>query len=169
MGQILLEKERADGLVAELRRLSLMDSLTGLGNRRSFDEHLEREWRRARHDDTALALLLIDVDHFKAYNDRYGHHQGDRCLVHVADVLRAMVGREGDLAARYGGEEFALIIGPQHGGECDRCRQSDARGDASTCHSASGIADRLRGHHQRGCGLCQGPCRGRSIEHFVGS
>ncbi|MEM9056119.1 MAG: GGDEF domain-containing protein [Pseudomonadota bacterium] len=108
--QLVQEKERADGLVAQLRTLSATDGLTGLGNRRSFDEHLASEWRRAERSLESLSLLLIDVDHFKAYNDHYGHQRGDRTLVEVARVLTRTTRREGDWAARYGGEEFAVIL-----------------------------------------------------------
>jgi diguanylate cyclase (GGDEF)-like protein/PAS domain S-box-containing protein len=97
-------------LETELATLATMDSLTGLGNRRRFDEHLEAEWLRARRDGTCLSILMIDVDHFKKFNDRYGHLAGDRCLQSLANVLAEHAMRPGDLAARYGGEEFALIL-----------------------------------------------------------
>ncbi|MEO1574973.1 MAG: diguanylate cyclase [Pseudomonadota bacterium] len=108
--QLLAQKERADGLVAQLRQLSQTDGLTGLGNRRSFDMHLASEWRRARRSGEAISLLLIDVDHFKAYNDHYGHQKGDECLATIARTLATGPRREGDLAARYGGEEFAIVL-----------------------------------------------------------
>lgn len=94
----------------KLSELSATDSLTGLANRRRFDEALETEWARAARAGRPLAVILADVDHFKAYNDRYGHQAGDECLRRVAAVLRAGARRPGDLAARYGGEEFCLIL-----------------------------------------------------------
>ena len=105
-------EERTAALEAanrELARLSMTDGLTGLANRRRFDEVLATEWARARRYSQTLALILIDIDYFKPYNDHYGHLAGDACLRQVADVLRAHARRPGDLAARYGGEEFACI------------------------------------------------------------
>jgi diguanylate cyclase (GGDEF)-like protein/PAS domain S-box-containing protein len=97
-------------LEQKLASLASLDGLTGIANRRHFDEHLEREWARARRDGTALSLLLIDVDHFKKYNDRYGHQAGDACLKSVAQTLAAQARRPADVAARYGGEEFVLLL-----------------------------------------------------------
>ena len=93
-----------------LKRISLTDGLTGIANRRRFDEALEREWRRCRRHQAPLSLVLMDIDHFKAYNDRYGHLAGDDTLCRVAEALAAAVGRPGDLAARYGGEEFVCLL-----------------------------------------------------------
>ena len=86
------------------------DALTGLANRRRFDEALDREWRRAVRDGAPLSLLLLDVDRFKLYNDRYGHQGGDGCLQGVAAAVAGLVRRPGDLAARYGGEEVAVLL-----------------------------------------------------------
>lgn len=94
----------------ELSKLAFVDPLTKVANRRKFDDHLHQEWRRLQRQDTPLTLILCDVDHFKRYNDLYGHPAGDACLRHVAQVLKLAVGRPGDLVARYGGEEFALIL-----------------------------------------------------------
>jgi len=93
-----------------LARLSFIDALTGLANRRRLDEALDREWRRATRLETPIALVVADVDHFKEYNDTLGHPEGDRCLQAVADVLRNKARRAGDVVARYGGEEFAILI-----------------------------------------------------------
>jgi two-component system chemotaxis family response regulator WspR len=86
------------------------DGLTGLSNRRHFDEYLEMEWRRALREQSQLSLLLIDVDHFKAYNDTFGHVAGDEALRRVAGTIRESCARSSDLPARYGGEEFAIIL-----------------------------------------------------------
>lgn len=93
-----------------LTRLSLQDGLTGISNRRYFDEFLEREWQRARRERSALALIMADVDCFKAYNDTYGHLAGDACLKAIAGVLAATMKRAVDLVARYGGEEFVIVL-----------------------------------------------------------
>lgn len=93
-----------------LRARSYVDGLTGIANRRYFDVALERELRRAQRLDGQLSLLLIDIDSFKAYNDHFGHQQGDTCLATVAQALAARLKRPADVAARYGGEEFAAIL-----------------------------------------------------------
>lgn len=93
-----------------LRARSYVDGLTSIHNRRYFDLSLERELRRAQRNGGDLALLLMDIDSFKAYNDHFGHQQGDACLITVAQALAAMMKRPADVAARYGGEEFAAIL-----------------------------------------------------------
>jgi diguanylate cyclase (GGDEF)-like protein len=95
--QLLMETARRDGL-------------TGISNRRTFDEHVDRVWAQAAREGMPLTLLLIDIDHFKAYNDRFGHQAGDECLRRVAWSLSENARRPLDLAARYGGEEFALVL-----------------------------------------------------------
>jgi diguanylate cyclase (GGDEF)-like protein len=108
-------REANDGL----RRALLRDGLTGLNNRPSFDEHLSRAWHHHRRSGQPLALLMIDVDHFKLYNDTYGHLAGDECLRRVATCLRAAITRSEDVVARFGGEEFAVILpdtGPEGAG-----------------------------------------------------
>lgn len=94
----------------QLLRLSVTDGLTGVGNRRLFDATLMTEWTRAVRQQQPLALLMIDIDHFKLYNDSYGHQGGDDCLRRVAGVLGACVKRSGELLARYGGEEFVVLL-----------------------------------------------------------
>lgn len=94
---------------ARLAELSSTDGLTGIANRRRFDEALDDEWKRARREGHMVSLLMIDVDHFKHYNDALGHLAGDDCLKRVAQTLREHAARPGDLVARYGGEEFALL------------------------------------------------------------
>ena len=93
-----------------LQALAVQDGLTGLANRRAFDEALAKEHRRARREKKPLSLVMIDVDRFKAFNDRYGHPAGDDCLRRVAAAIAETAGRPGDIAARYGGEEFAVLL-----------------------------------------------------------
>jgi diguanylate cyclase (GGDEF)-like protein len=97
-------------LTTELRAMSNRDSLTGIANRRALDERLTLEWRRAARHRQPLALLMTDIDHFKRYNDLYGHLHGDDCLRQVAQTLAATCTRAGDMVARYGGEEFAILL-----------------------------------------------------------
>jgi diguanylate cyclase (GGDEF)-like protein len=94
----------------KLERLSTLDTLTGLANRRRFDEALLQEWRRAARDQGSLSLIFCDIDFFKGYNDSYGHQAGDECLHQVARALAEVVNRPADLAARYGGEEFVVLL-----------------------------------------------------------
>jgi diguanylate cyclase (GGDEF)-like protein len=95
---------------AKLEELAITDALTGLRNRRKFDDEIDSEWRRAVRQKTPLALLMIDADHFKAYNDTHGHQAGDQVLVGIAICISDSVRRPGDCAARYGGEEFAVLL-----------------------------------------------------------
>jgi diguanylate cyclase (GGDEF)-like protein len=129
----------------ELRRLMALDPLTGIANRRSFDETLDLEWRRAVRSQQPLSVLVIDVDHFKQYNDTYGHVAGDTCLRVVAETIDACIKRAGDLAARYGGEEFAVIL--PHTDEEDARILALQIGDAvrkrNLPHSGSPISDRV--------------------------
>jgi diguanylate cyclase (GGDEF)-like protein len=97
-------------LTQTLQHAARTDALTGLSNRRHFDEFLHREWDRALRNRLPLSLLLIDIDHFKNFNDLYGHPAGDNCLRRVADVLGSAIRRPADLMARYGGEEFAMLL-----------------------------------------------------------
>jgi two-component system chemotaxis family response regulator WspR len=94
----------------ELERLTNVDGLTGLSNRRYFNEYMDAEWKRALRSRSPLSVLMIDVDHFKLYNDTYGHLGGDDVLKRVAEAIRGCFKRSTDLAARYGGEEFAVIL-----------------------------------------------------------
>ena len=94
----------------KLQQLAILDGLTGIANRRYFDLVLNNEWKRLTREQQPLSLILCDVDHFKAYNDTYGHQQGDRCLQAIADILQKYTRRSTDLVARYGGEEFAIIL-----------------------------------------------------------
>jgi diguanylate cyclase (GGDEF)-like protein len=101
---------RLDDANRELKRLTSVDGLTGIANRRCFDEAIQREWQRARRNRLPLSVLMIDVDFFKQYNDGYGHQAGDECLVTVARALSEQLKRPGDLVARFGGEEFVVIL-----------------------------------------------------------
>nr|WP_242032555.1 diguanylate cyclase [Coleofasciculus sp. FACHB-64] len=106
-GQLYEQLEAAN---QKLQRLATLDGLTGLPNRRRFDEYLDQEWRRLRREKVPLSLILCDIDFFKLYNDTYGHQAGDTCLITVASAIAQAVKRPADLVARYGGEEFAVIL-----------------------------------------------------------
>ncbi|HEY8911670.1 MAG TPA: diguanylate cyclase [Desulfosporosinus sp.] len=93
-----------------LQNLSFLDGLTGIANRRHFDQGLLQESRRAKRDNTPLSLIMLDIDYFKAFNDTYGHLKGDDCLKTVASTLKQTLKRPGDFPARYGGEEFAVVL-----------------------------------------------------------
>ncbi len=105
-----LEKRKMDELSQEFNRLSREDALTGLANRRHFNEVFQQEWDRARRDQRPLALVFLDVDHFKPFNDTHGHVEGDKALALVGVALKTVLRRSGDIAARYGGEEFVLLL-----------------------------------------------------------
>jgi diguanylate cyclase (GGDEF)-like protein len=109
---LFLAREIGRRALAEerLEELATTDALTGLKNRRGFDSEIETEWRRATRHAAPLALLMIDADHFKSYNDTYGHQAGDQVLIGIAICISDSVGRAGDCTARYGGEEFAVLL-----------------------------------------------------------
>ncbi|MGN6519508.1 MAG: GGDEF domain-containing protein [Dokdonella sp.] len=138
-------EEQLLGLQAELQDLSFKDALTGLANRRRFDEVVEREWAQAKASAQPLSLVMIDIDYFKQYNDHYGHLQGDACLKQVADLLFGAVQGRRNFLARFGGEEFALVL-PETKAEAarklaTRCRDAITR--AHIVHAASAIGDGL--------------------------
>jgi diguanylate cyclase (GGDEF)-like protein len=108
--ELLGTQERLLELNRNLELLALEDALTGLANRRQFDLFIHSEMGRARRNQTGLALLMIDVDHFKAYNDQYGHLAGDESLRKISAIIVDNIQRPGDLAARFGGEEFAVVL-----------------------------------------------------------
>ena len=129
----------------QLEELSLADPLTGIANRRSFDQTLDQMWARAQREQTSVALLMLDVDHFKAFNDTYGHGKGDQCLQRLAEVLKDGLRRANDLLARYGGEEFAVLLP-----DCDAA-------------TATGMAETLRRLVEK----CEIPHRGSSTAAIV--
>jgi len=117
----------------KLKKESNTDQLTGLANRRSMDYILNQEWARATRHERPLALIMLDVDYFKKYNDHFGHQAGDECLKALANVLQNGVHRAGDLAARYGGEEFLLILPDTDGLNAQRLAEE-------MCTSIAGLA-----------------------------
>lgn len=103
------QKKLAEANV-QLQKLAALDGLTGIGNRRAFDDTVQREWQRGQRAKKPLSMLLCDVDSFKLYNDQFGHQAGDLCLKKVAAVMTEQLKRPADLVARYGGEEFAIVL-----------------------------------------------------------
>jgi len=110
MGRIAEMKAELREANRKLQNLAHHDGLTHVFNRRGFDENLSSNWRKVQRDDTNLAMLLIDVDHFKLFNDQYGHLDGDACLQRIANQLKDDIKRPTDIVARYGGEEFAILL-----------------------------------------------------------
>ncbi|MDO6704819.1 diguanylate cyclase [Photobacterium sp. 1_MG-2023] len=136
------EQQLADAIM-ELQELSFVDSLTKVANRRSFDEHLRKLWHSHMREQQPLTLILCDIDSFKAYNDNYGHQQGDHALQEVAQVFDSVIRRETDEVARYGGEEFAFLLPntPLSGGETVAQKIHDKLADKAIPHGYSGISD----------------------------
>ncbi|MBR0843790.1 diguanylate cyclase [Bradyrhizobium liaoningense] len=138
----LTDQKRAE---MALKELATKDGLTGLSNRRAFDQMLVTQWARAQRTQKPLALLFVDVDHFKLFNDRHGHQTGDECLRAIADVVSGHAVRPLDLAGRYGGEEFALILPDMN------CDSACAVAEAIRCavmalqiaHGAMGAGDHV--------------------------
>ncbi|MCP1309417.1 sensor domain-containing diguanylate cyclase [Paenibacillus tyrfis] len=128
-----------------LQKISSIDALTGLANRRFFDERFAKEWRHAMRFSTPLSVILLDIDYFKRYNDTYGHHDGDACLQYVAEAMRRAAKRPGDMTARYGGEEFVIVL-----------PVTDGRG-------ALYVAERMRSEVE----LLRIPHRGSAVSSFV--
>jgi diguanylate cyclase (GGDEF)-like protein/PAS domain S-box-containing protein len=110
VSQRKLAEQRLQEAYNAVEALAVTDELTGLANRRRFDQYLANEWRRSTRDHEPLSLLMLDVDRFKAYNDTYGHQRGDSCLRQVAEACLDVVSRPGDLVARFGGEEFVVVL-----------------------------------------------------------
>jgi diguanylate cyclase (GGDEF)-like protein/PAS domain S-box-containing protein len=131
-------EEKLLALQKELEALSYKDGLTGIANRRRFDSSLEMEWQSAHGSRAPLSLILIDVDFFKQYNDLYGHTEGDKCLIDVAQSLSlALVGQR-DLVARYGGEEFVILL-----------PETDAEGAAIVAQRCQRLIDKLAIEHKQ--------------------
>ncbi|MEK9803995.1 MAG: diguanylate cyclase, partial [Curvibacter sp.] len=129
----------------QLELLSVTDGLTGLANRRQFDQHLYSEWQRSMRSRQPISLLMLGIDHFKRYNAHYGHLAGDACLRQVAGILYDCAQRTGELVARYGGEEFALLL-PGADGEvamtvAQRCMDEVAK--ARIPHADSPVGELL--------------------------
>lgn len=141
------ERKRAEDKILQLQKeleaLSYRDPLTGIANRRMFDRILDVEWGKARALGEPLSLVIVDIDFFKQYNDRYGHPQGDACLKEVARMLDRAAARTRDLCARMGGEEFALVLPATDMAAAlavaERCARRLAR--AALPHAASNVAD----------------------------
>jgi diguanylate cyclase (GGDEF)-like protein/PAS domain S-box-containing protein len=138
----LTDQKRAE---MALKELAARDGLTGLANRRSFDQALQTEWSRAQRIRKPLALLFADVDHFKLFNDLHGHQTGDECLRVVAAVVRRHAVRPIDLASRYGGEEFALIMPETTSDEACAVAEQVRKAvmDLRISHGAPGAGDRV--------------------------
>lgn len=114
--ELLETMEQLEAANSMLQTLSALDALTNIANRRFLDHYLDEEWRRAIRGGTHLAVIMADIDHFKLYNDTYGHQMGDEVIKKVADILKGAVHRPTDLVARYGGEEFVVVL-PETGKE----------------------------------------------------
>jgi diguanylate cyclase (GGDEF)-like protein len=136
---------RVKHLTDELRRIGTIDALTETVNRRAFDTALQREWKRGLRSGDPICLLMVDVDHFKLFNDHFGHPAGDACLRTVAQVLQRTAQRPGDIVARYGGEEFALLLPqtPCAGAERLAHRLLEALQAVRMPHPASPTADHV--------------------------
>ena len=159
----------------ELAQLAATDALTGVANRRTLDQTLRHEWFRAQRSGKPLSVLMIDADHFKAFNDRHGHQAGDQALRALAGVIKANVHRPTDLVARYGGEEFSVVLaetdseGARQIAEQirDHARRFRiARQDAGGLHRDAGLVRRRRGHARRGTRL-SGPARSAPDRHLA--
>lgn len=140
-----LEKQNSESLAKEMEQMSREDALTGLANRRYFDDVYNREWRRTQRDGESLSIMFIDIDHFKNYNDHYGHQKGDECIQAVANIIQRQAKRAGDLAARYGGEEFVVIY-PKTGAdamEAIAARTVEQVERADIPHEQSPVADHV--------------------------
>jgi diguanylate cyclase (GGDEF)-like protein len=129
----------------DLERISALDTLTQIANRRRFDAVLRQEWRRSARDESPLSLVFCDIDHFKRFNDTYGHQAGDECLVRVAQAMEETLNRPADLVARYGGEEFiALLVDTAVEGARMLAERMRARIEALNVeHRASGVSSHL--------------------------
>lgn len=157
---------RVREIIQELHRISALDGLTGIANRRSFNQALEREWLRAMRENSPLSALLIDIDYFKQYNDCYGHQAGDACLKDIASAISLAVQRPADLVARYGGEEFVILLPGTDaaGAEAVAGKLQHIVATLAIPHAASAVHDRVT----MSIGLCTvTPCRGQPSQRLI--
>lgn len=140
--QLIRAQHMATEANQKLERESATDGLTGITNRRRFDEILGIEWFRASRAGTCLSLLIVDIDHFKRFNDHYGHVAGDECLRRVSQLLHSSARRAGDLVARYGGEEFVVLLPGAEASDAEELAQRCLQGIASMAlpHASSPTA-----------------------------
>jgi diguanylate cyclase (GGDEF)-like protein len=143
--ELVLKGKMLEASNLRLLHQSSRDELTGLANRRCFDRSLGTEWQRAARIATPLSLLMVDIDHFKQYNDNYGHVAGDECLRRVADVLDHCVRRAGEMVARYGGEEFVMLLpGADMDHACETAQQClEMMQQEAIPHAASASGSRV--------------------------
>lgn len=141
---VLRERKLREQAV-ELQEQTVVDGLTGIANRRRFDQHLDDEFRRARRSATPISLIMIDVDSFKDYNDHYGHLLGDECLARIAGALSDQLHRSRDLVARYGGEEFTVVLPDTDAEGARRVAEAMRASVASLgiAHAASGVSEHV--------------------------
>ena len=144
-GKLKAEKHKAEALADKLITISSKDGLTGINNRRHFDEYLDNEWNRSARTSTPLSLILCDIDFYKAYNDTYGHLAGDDCLKKIAHVLEHYARRASDMAARYGGEEFVIILPETSSSKAKHIAEEIrvAIEDLQILHKASDVSDHI--------------------------
>ncbi|MDY7001938.1 MAG: diguanylate cyclase, partial [Thermodesulfobacteriota bacterium] len=143
--ELLEVRQRLEEANQRLEALSSLDGLTGIPNRRRFDEFIDLEWRRATREAESLSLIMIDIDFFKAFNDNYGHPNGDQCLKRVAKTLDASLKRPTDMVARYGGDEFVAVLpGTDRQGALFMAEDMRKRvEDLVIPHDCSPVADRV--------------------------
>ncbi len=148
-----------------LEKLALVDGLTGIANRRSFDQSLEHEWKRASRNALPISVVMIDIDHFKHYNDNYGHGAGDICLQQVAGALGSVIQRPADLVARYGGEEFAALLPETDAQGAGRIASAmrEAVSNLKLPHAHSPVADHITVSLGHATGFVQGDASPRSL------
>jgi len=141
--KLLYEKKNAEDISNKLRTLTTQDGLTGINNRRRFDEALYNEWYRAVRLSMPLSLIICDIDKFKEYNDTYGHLAGDKCLTRIAHLIEDSARRAGDMAARFGGEEFVIILPDTESSNAQDIAEQLRRAilDLEIPHETSSVAD----------------------------